>query len=53
MARQHYEKVWEILEIAVEKSRKESTLLSDSSKMMDFFRQEVKRLRSEAKQPET
>ena len=51
-ARHHYEEVWEILEMAIEKSRKESALLSNSSKMMDFFRQEVEKRRSEAKKPE-
>ena len=48
----HYKEVWEVLEMAMEKSRKESAMLSDSSKMMDFFRQEVKRRRSKTKQPE-
>ena len=47
----YYEEVWDILEIAMEKSRKESALLPDSLKMMDFFRQEIKRRRSKAKQP--
>jgi len=51
-ARHYYEEVWEILEMAMEKSRKEAASLSDSAKMMDFFRQEVGRRRSQAKQPE-
>lgn len=37
----------------MEKCRKESALLPDSLKMMDFFRQEIKRRRSKAKQPGT
>ncbi len=38
--------------MAMEKSCKEAASLSDSAKMMDFFRQEVARRRSQAKQPE-
>lgn len=41
------------MEMAIEKSRKESASLSDSERMMDFFRQEVGRRRSQAEQPET
>ena len=51
-ARRYYEEVWEILEMAIDKSRKETASLPDSAKMMDFFRQEVERRRSQAKQPE-
>jgi monoamine oxidase len=52
LARHLYEQVWEILEMAMEKSRRELESMSDSSKMMDFFRQEVERRGSHAKQPE-
>jgi monoamine oxidase len=52
MARHLYKEVWEILEMAIEKSQKESTSLSDSEKMMDFVHHEVKRRRSKATQPE-
>ena len=48
----HYKEVWDILEMAMEKSRKDTASLPDSAKMMDFFRQEVGRRRSQAKQPE-
>ncbi|RYP91101.1 hypothetical protein DL770_002757 [Monosporascus sp. CRB-9-2] len=43
LARDHYEEVWEILDLAVEKSRKEYASLPDDAKMMDFFREEVSR----------
>jgi phytoene dehydrogenase-like protein len=52
LARNHYSEVWEILETAMEKSRNEYPSLSNSSKMMDFFRQEVGKRLSEAQQPE-
>ena len=51
-ARQYYEEVWEILELAMDKSRRETTSIADKAKMMDFFRQEVGRRRSQATQPE-
>ena len=51
-ARHYYQEVWEILEMAMDKSRKETVSIPDSAKMMDFFRQEVGRRRSQAKQPE-
>ena len=51
-ARHYYEEVWEILEMAMDKSREEARSLSDSVKMMDFVRQEVKRRRSQAEHPE-
>ena len=51
-ARNYYEEVWEILELAGDKSCREAASLSDSAKMMDFFRQEVGRRLSRAKQPE-
>ena len=51
-ARHYYEEVWEILEMAMDKSQKETASLPDSAKMMDFFRQEVERRQSQAKQPE-
>lgn len=47
-----YEEVWEIVEMAMEKSRKEYSVLPDSTRMMDFFREEVKRRRLQAKNPE-
>ena len=52
-ARLYYEEVWEILEMAIDKSHKEAMALSDSIKMMDFFRQEVARRRLRAKRPGT
>ena len=51
-ARHLYEEVWEFLEMAMDKSRKETASLPDSTKMMDWFRQEVRRRRSPFKQPE-
>ncbi|RYP02032.1 hypothetical protein DL764_005982 [Monosporascus ibericus] len=42
-ARDQYEEVWEILDSAVEKSRKEYASLPDDAKMMDFFREELSR----------
>lgn len=47
-----YEEVWEILEMAIEKSRNETASLSDTVKMMDFFRGEVGRRRPQDKHPE-
>ena len=52
-ARHFYEEVWDILEMAIDKSRKETASLSDSAKMMDFFREKVERRSLEAEQPET
>lgn len=46
LAQRYYEEVWEILDLAMEKSREESVSLLDSAKMMDFFRDEVRRRRS-------
>ncbi|KAK3938989.1 hypothetical protein QBC46DRAFT_459890 [Diplogelasinospora grovesii] len=37
LARHRYEEVWEILEMAMDHSRKKSAWLSDHLKMMDFF----------------
>lgn len=42
-ARSYYSNVWDVLELAMEKSRQESGSIPDSDKMMDFFRQEVER----------
>ena len=50
-ARHHYEEVWEILKMAMDKSRNETASLPDSTKMMDWFRQEVSRRCSQNKQP--
>jgi phytoene dehydrogenase-like protein len=52
VARGYYEEVWEILEMAMEKSCKESASLSDSVKRMDFFRREIGRRRSQTEPPE-
>ena len=38
--------------MAMDESRKETTSLPDSAKMMDFFRQEVESRCSQTKQPE-
>ncbi len=46
VARKYYEEVWQILDLAMEKSREEFASLLDSAKMMDFFRDEVRRRRS-------
>lgn len=51
-ARHYYEEVWEILEMMMDKSRKEAASLSDSAKMMDLYRQEVRKRRVQAKNPE-
>ena len=51
-ARRFYEEVWEILEMAVEKSGKDAESISDEVKMMDFFREEVQKRCSRAEQPE-
>ncbi|KAI1421581.1 putative flavin-containing amine oxidase [Xylaria sp. FL1777] len=48
-ARAYYQEVWEILDLAIEKSQKEHSTLSDDVRMMDFFRQEVSRRYSGAK----
>ena len=50
-AKHYYEEVWDILEMAMDKSRKETLTLPDSAKMMDFFRQEVGRRYLQARQP--
>ena len=52
VARTYYEEVWEILDMAIAKSRTETKSMSDTLKMMTFFRQEVERRRSQAEQPE-
>ena len=52
IARYYYKEVWEILEMAMDESRKETASLPDSAKMMDFFRQEVRKRRSQSEQPE-
>ncbi|KAG7007507.1 hypothetical protein G7Y79_00009g026160 [Physcia stellaris] len=52
VAGNYYEEVWEILDMAIAKSRTENTSISDTVKMMTFFRQEVERRRSQAEQPE-
>ena len=51
-ARHYYGEVWDILEMAVDKSHKETASLPDSAKMMDFFRKEVGGRRSQAEKPE-
>lgn len=51
-ARSHYEEVWEILEMAMEKSKEEYASLSDTSKMMDFFRKAVAKRALRAAHPE-
>ncbi|KAI3319323.1 hypothetical protein HD806DRAFT_509660 [Xylariaceae sp. AK1471] len=43
IARAYYQEVWEILDLAIEKSQNEHSTLSDDAKMMDFFRQELSR----------
>jgi phytoene dehydrogenase-like protein len=52
-AKAHYEEVWKVLEMAMEKSRQESASLPDSLKMMDFFRKQVRSRRWKAGHPET
>ncbi|KAL8982291.1 MAG: hypothetical protein Q9205_003153 [Flavoplaca limonia] len=52
-ARRHYEEVWEILEVVMDKSRTETSTLQDSVKMMDFFRQELGRRCLGEKEPAT
>jgi phytoene dehydrogenase-like protein len=47
-----YEEVWEILAMAMEESERNYSSLSESSKMMDFFRTEVSRRASRAGAPE-
>ena len=49
---QYYQEVWEVLDKAESKSRKETASLSDAAKMMDFFRQEIASRRSQVEQPE-
>ena len=46
LAWRYYEEVWEILDLAMDKSREEFASLPDSAKMMDFFRDQVQRRRS-------
>ncbi|KAJ5175411.1 uncharacterized protein N7482_001288 [Penicillium canariense] len=53
IAKTYYEEVWEILEMAIEKSRQESASLPDDSKMIDFFHEEVRTRRPKAQHPET
>ncbi|KAK0744892.1 putative flavin-containing amine oxidase [Apiosordaria backusii] len=52
VARQLYEEVWRILEKATDKSRDEKASLSDTAKMMDFFRREVRDGCSGAESPD-
>jgi hypothetical protein len=42
-AKRYYEEVWEILELAIEKSHANTESISDSAKLMDFFREEVQK----------
>ena len=51
-ARSYYSEVWEILEMAMDDSRQQYRSLPDSAKMMDFFRQEVEKRHTKAKQSE-
>ncbi|KAL8840009.1 MAG: hypothetical protein Q9170_001493 [Blastenia crenularia] len=51
-AQRYYEEVWEILEMAMDESDENSSSLSNSAKMMDFFRQELQRRRSQTEKPE-
>ena len=53
LARRYYEEVWEIIRLAMSESREHSASISDSVKMMDFFRDVVERRRSQVEQPET
>jgi hypothetical protein len=50
-ARLLYEEVWDILEMAMERSREDSVTISDKATMMEFFRQEVGRRRAERERP--
>ncbi|KAI6779535.1 uncharacterized protein J7T54_002803 [Emericellopsis cladophorae] len=53
LARGYYEEVWEILDLAMDKSGQEFASLSDTAKMMDFFRAEAQSRRStQGKQPD-
>ncbi len=52
LARHSYDEVWDMLTMAMEKSRKEASSLPDSAKMMNFFRHEVARRLPQADQPE-
>ncbi|KAI4223594.1 MAG: hypothetical protein L6R36_005303 [Xanthoria steineri] len=47
-----YAKVWEILEMAMDKNENEAHLLPDSAKMMEFFREELDKRCLEAIEPE-
>ena len=51
-ARQRYDEVWEIIDMAMQLSREENAPISASARMMDFFRQEVARRSSHAAKPD-
>lgn len=42
-ARRYYEEVWELLDLAIKKSKEHGAELDDCVKMMDYFREEVGR----------
>ncbi|KAI1194970.1 flavin-containing amine oxidase [Nemania serpens] len=52
MARAYYEEVWDILDLAIDKSQKQHSTLSDEVKMMDFVRQELSRRYPRTKHPQ-
>lgn len=53
LARRHYEEVWDILELAMEKSKSETKFLLDTGKMMDFYRKEIHKRSTKAQDPDT
>ncbi|KFA70717.1 hypothetical protein S40288_07605 [Stachybotrys chartarum IBT 40288] len=52
VAKKYYEEVWEILNIAMDRSAGEHMSISDSETMLNFFQQEVRKRRSQSEQPE-
>lgn len=53
LARHRYEEVWDILEMAMEKSKNESELIPDKVKMMDLYREEVSKRSTAQQDPDT
>jgi hypothetical protein len=45
-----YDEVWDIIDLAMDKSSREASSISDSAKMMDFFRYEVEKRSTSTKE---
>ena len=53
LAGRRYEEVWDILELAMERSKDDSESIPNKVSMMEFYREEVEKRRSAEQDPET